>query len=721
MPGSRSYDYDIAILADFRYPGGTSVSMAEEIKAQAAAGYTTALVPMTTPQLKKRRRFHPQIINCVQSDMAELVESDAELRVKLLTMRHPALFTEEPDPRPSIDADVVVMVANQTPTDETEPGGTFYYDVAEAEHRLQGLFGQQPLWAPIGPQVRGALDDSGVALEITSSDWHNVLDTDEWWVDRTRYVADRPVIGRHARPHWKKWPDTAAEILAAYPDDPSVWVKILGGGEVAAKIVGRVPPNWTLYPFNSINPTRFLRELDFVAYYHHPRWIEAFGRTIVEALASACPTIVPHHFQGLFEDACIYASPDQVLETVQRLYRDPESYRDHAERGHEFAKRNFGHDVHSQRIERLIGPPSHAPRSSPGSRRQDSILFFSAEGFGPLNRTLAIARRLPESVTPILVTHSVGMKAAVEAGYACEYIPSGDGGRWHEFLQQRLAEIIGRYGAKCVVFDGSRPSGGLIGAGAMTGVPLAWVRRAMWPQGSGGRSLDQAPYFNLIIEPGELAAAYDRGATPRQRSTAVHVPPILLLDNNDLLPTTEARSELGLEMASRAVLVADGWSDGGVLARRVAERILELPGTEVVLADWRPGSGEALPAQVKPVSAFPLSRYLNAFDFAVSGAGYNSFHELLAYEVPAIFVPLATDLDDQEARSRYAEESGAALNLDPFSPHGLDRCLELMLDDRRRSAMRERCREVFPGNGAGEATDALLRSMMRPRRDKALA
>ena len=49
------------------------------------------------------------------------------------------------------------------------------------------------------------------------------------------------------------------------------------------------------------------------------------------------------------------------------------------------------------------------------------------------------------------------------------------------------------------------------------------------------------------------------------------------------------------------------------------------------------------------VRDFPLSRRFRAFDLAVSAAGYNSFHELLRFGVPTLFIPNQdTALDDQQ-------------------------------------------------------------------------
>ena len=53
--------YDIVLLSDFRFPGGTSSAIAEEIKANAAAGYRTALVQIEAPNLTFPFPINPKI------------------------------------------------------------------------------------------------------------------------------------------------------------------------------------------------------------------------------------------------------------------------------------------------------------------------------------------------------------------------------------------------------------------------------------------------------------------------------------------------------------------------------------------------------------------------------------------------------------------------------------------------------------------------------------
>ena len=64
---------------------------------------------------------------------------------------------------------------------------------------------------------------------------------------------------------------------------------------------------------------------------------------------------------------------------------------------------------------------------------------------------------------------------------------------------------------------------------------------------------------------------------------------------------------------------------------------------------------------VHVVHEFPFSRRFRAFDLAVSASGYNSFHELLRFGIPTLFIPNRnTALDDQRARARFAADTGLA-------------------------------------------------------------
>ena len=118
------------------------------------------------------------------------------------------------------------------------------------------------------------------------------------------------------------------------------------------------------------------------------------------------------------------------------------------------------------------------------------MLFVSAngEGMGHLTRLLSIVRRAPDDIKPVFATMSPAFRGVREAGFACEYIPrhpSWSGDVWNPFLMRRLGELISRYRARAVVFDGTWPFNGLLDAGRLAGCPMVWIRRSMWKEGAG--------------------------------------------------------------------------------------------------------------------------------------------------------------------------------------------------------------------------------------------
>jgi hypothetical protein len=106
-----------------------------------------------------------------------------------------------------------------------------------------------------------------------------------------------------------------------------------------------------VYEFGSRPPEEFLREIDVFVYYHHPRWIEAFSRAMMEALAAGLPSILPPHFEAVFGDAAVYCAPRGVLGWIDRL-RDPAEYLERSRRAAAFAK-DYSHAAHVQRLAEL--------------------------------------------------------------------------------------------------------------------------------------------------------------------------------------------------------------------------------------------------------------------------------------------------------------------------------------------------------------------------------
>jgi UDP:flavonoid glycosyltransferase YjiC (YdhE family)/glycosyltransferase involved in cell wall biosynthesis len=710
--------HDVAILSDFRYPGGTSASIAAEVRAQARAGLTTVLVHVRSPHLKRDRPFHPLITELIRDGSAYLAAEGEKVAAKLLVVRQPRIFTEDLAVRPGVAAGRAVMVLNQAPGDAGDPAR--YYDFAEVRARVEDLFGAGIEWAPISPQVRAEVLRAEPGAALTGIDWHEVIDGSQWWGEHAPRDG-APVIGRHGRADPVKWPRTREELLRAYPDVPDVKVRILGGGELAVERLGRTPANWEIIEFGTCEPADFLRGLDFFVYFHDPDLIEAFGRTIMEAMAAGVPVIVGEHFRPLFADAALYTTPEGVLPLVRELWADRERYRSVCLRGREFIESRYGYGSHLARLAArgirpdAPPPPALAPPQPPPPR---GVLLVSDNGvgLGHLSRLMAIGRRLPGDARAVVATQSHGAMVAHREGFLTEYIPSRSvlglpRQSWTDLLRSRLEHLIDLHHPAVVAVD-SVPHDGIVAAArTRPGVKWVWVRRPMWRRGTGAEWIERRHAFHHILEPGEFAAAADEGPTVADRDGVHTVRPITYLDAAELATREDARIALELAPDRPAALLqlgAGNINDISSPAARIARHLRD-SGFQVVLAE------SAIACEPMPpvpgahvVRLYPISRYLRGFDLVVSASGYNSFHELIAFGIPAVFVPnRETALDDQVSRARFAAAAGAALIVEDPDGDDLDRVLARAVRADVRDALSSRCAEVAPGNGAADAADWL--------------
>jgi Glycosyltransferase family 28 C-terminal domain len=704
--------YDVVAIGDFRSVGGSSTAAVEELRAQAAAGYRTGLIQLKGPVLKYPHPIHPGIRRCLDEGIADLLDPDAAVTARLILAHHPSVFTYLPRRALRVGAEARLLIVHHAPFDGV---GRPNYDCAAIHRNAEAVLGGEVLWAPVGPAVReqfALLDDPPPLL---ARDWYGVLDPRPWRVTRSGPLEARPVIGRHSGPDPLKWPDDRASTLAAYPDDPAFIVRVLGGGSFLREFLGGYPRNWQVLPFNAITPDRFLGTIDYFVYFHHSRWVEAFGHAIIEAMAAGAVTILPSHFQSLFGDGAIYAGPHEVRELVRWLHADRRAFVRQSERGSALVAERFGPATHVERLRDLIGRPRRSVRAVGVPRRKRRILFVTSNGvgIGHLTRMLAVARRCTQSLEPVFLTLSQAIRIVREQGFLVEYLPDHrllgcDVAHWNECLREEVRELIAFYDPAVLVFDGNVPYQGLVDAfGDHPDVWSVWSRRGMWKPGRNKETIGRERHFDAVVEPRDLAGRFDRGLTAQSRGHARLVDPIRLLDESELLSRRRARDALGISSTRPAVLLQLGAGnnyDYAPLRQSAIAVLRERYDADVRVAEWPIAEDPLeLPDGVRSISEFPLSRYLRAFDLVISAVGYNSFHEVLLAGVPAIFVPNEhPQQDDQLARARFVEHERLGACVRAREIYRLSACIERLLAPGERRRIARRCATLERGNGAVE-------------------
>jgi UDP:flavonoid glycosyltransferase YjiC (YdhE family) len=713
--------YDILMVSDLRLPGGTTTSMAEEIRAQASAGYRTVLLHVNSTVSRGLRGINANLRSLIDAGIADLALPGDEVRARHAVVRDPRVAQCIGGPLRPVTVDGVSLVASRPPRDVT---GASEYDPITVSEVLRRCLGHPPTWQPTDLAVRWTLEGQP-GITLGDRDWVDIIDAERWEVDRSAGVRDVPVIGRHGRPDPDKWPIDPGELLAAYPEADDVAVRILGGARPAERVLGRIPERWVVEPFDARDPRDFLSVVDFFVYYHNPKLQRMSGRAVLEALASGAVAVLPANFQVALGDAAVYTTPGGVRTVVAQLATDRDAYLAQSNRGRSYVRSRHGHDVHLARIGALIGPPrkpmlqhSAQVRLTATERKRTRVLFVTSNGtgMGHLTRLLAMATRSSDAVEPFFFSLSSAVPVVARYGYGWEYFPSRDdldvyAKEWHPLFTERLADIIERFRPQALVFDGVIPYDGLgIARQRYPDLRFVWSRRPMWQEGKGVDFLERSAWFDMVIEPGEFAAAADRGPTVG-RNDAIRVPPITLLDAEEILDREEARASLAIETDAKAVLVTLGAGNFNDLTSDldvVADAFGRRPGW-TVFATQAPIARAGLPAgrDIKTISVYPLARYLAAFDIAIVACGYNAYHESIMAAVPTIFVPKAKVVDDQHARAYYAAQVGVGAAVEEVNPESIGKAIDRMLDRGEVDQMRKRCIELAPENGAEQAMNLI--------------
>jgi len=180
----------------------------------------------------------------------------------------------------------------------------------------------------------------------------------------------RIVVGRHSRD----------EGFKHHPDDPKLYarlvemgcqVRILGGTCLADRVSGfmeervngagndaPLPDSPTspvtpkaliqLIPANSVPAPEFLRSLDIFFYRTDPKWIEPYGRVVVEAMATGLPCVLENRggYAALIEHGAngfLFSSEEEALDQLRKLIADPPWRRRIGEAARESVVPIYGH------------------------------------------------------------------------------------------------------------------------------------------------------------------------------------------------------------------------------------------------------------------------------------------------------------------------------------------------------------------------------------------
>lgn len=319
------------------------------------------------------------------------------------------------------------------------------------------------------------------------------------------------------------------------------------------------------------------------------------------------------------------------------------------------------------------------------------ILFYTVNGLGlgHLTRCLAIARQIRKqdsSLVPLFFTASEGAHLLYQEGFAYYKVPSKTIARESKLLKRNLAlsyseiltSLVNTYRPVGLVVD-TFSLGSMNDLLSVLGLPLKWKKFFIHRE-------------QMQMDKDRIATQsfYDYIIAPHQEETAkIPVPlakqddlfwsnEILIREKSELQNRGKIREQLGVLEDENLLLINLG-GGGDTTTLKNYEQIFDLIlnssflDKKIRLVVPKPplNASEALPQLLSTLpnstlfpSHFPLMELMPAIDYAISAAGYNTFHELLTCGTPTIFIPKSRGYDDQYGRAKRAADTGIALLLE---------------------------------------------------------
>lgn len=346
----KTLECDIAIITNFRFPGGNLSSTLDEVQFFIRNGFSVILVHCPTDGnlgkniSERANEFRDLIVNWSHI---------SSLHANILICRSPAALVSRSFSllAPKLSSRKTFVVKNNSKFRST---GELIYDFNDLLGNIRQIRTDVVEYCPIGPLMRDELLEYKSRIpdiKISDIDWTPTFDVELYKLSPKCNFSYPLRIGRHGRDGTEKWIGDKNLLLKVYPSNNDFKICILGGARNAKKILGKLPKNWSVYDFGSISPKDYLRELDVFVYFPSDGLIEAFGRTIIEAMIAGVPVILPPNFSDTFGELPLYCQPAKVELLIHHLVTsDPSQRIRYLTEIQEIASKRYSSRVITQRL-----------------------------------------------------------------------------------------------------------------------------------------------------------------------------------------------------------------------------------------------------------------------------------------------------------------------------------------------------------------------------------
>lgn len=352
MTSQNQYSFDVLVIGDARFSGGSTGALVADVSAFSEMGLSIGLLFVRSAYLDDTR----DPVNPAASALLDLpgvtgLSNGTQARAKIAFLHHPMVFYRGIEERAVLSAERSYIVTHHAPF---RADGSVEFDPSRTLKNVAAALELRAAFAPISGIVRRQLASFAPFIALAAEDWPNVFDSKVWPATSPLLAEEVLTIGRHGRPDLLKWPATPRAVASSLPQSDATRVRVLGCPAQALQDMGVDLQNWDIITFGAEPVVDFLNSLDVFVYHFSHRWIETFGRTIAEAMFCGRICLLDPRLEPTFGDKARYCRPDQVADVLQEIRKDPQAARAFAQKSQEAAIRDYGQASVAQRLEKFI-------------------------------------------------------------------------------------------------------------------------------------------------------------------------------------------------------------------------------------------------------------------------------------------------------------------------------------------------------------------------------
>jgi UDP:flavonoid glycosyltransferase YjiC (YdhE family) len=350
--------------------------------------------------------------------------------------------------------------------------------------------------------------------------------------------------------------------------------------------------------------------------------------------------------------------------------------------------------------------------------RRVVMMAINGHGLGHAQRVTAVAgalRRKAPDINVSIATFPTCFEFVGARGYALipmagRPLAQNDSAVETANLKRLHPELAS---ADTFVFDGGHPYDSVVGLLQNFPGRSIWIRRGLWRQWQDNLSShEREKYFSHVVRPIEAFAELNSSS---QYSSVDEQDVGPVVAEADGFEKVEEFLRPHRQAGKQIVVTMLGSGQAGKrehLGHFVCRAIERYDNVINILIKWPQDTGQGVAMAYDNSIAIESvwgTAFVKQADLVISACGYNTFHECLYYQTPALFIPQSAGwLDDQERRAEAAAERDVAVVIDQSDMLGMRDALDGLLTSGGLADMRKTLAGLdLPSPGAAQLAEMI--------------